>query len=201
MTDLTRSYFESAAPTWDARMPDHLTDVLRQFTAHLRDNYAADFANARALLEIGTGTGAFIPFLADLTPSASRIHVDLAHAMLAQARVQTKSSPLIQADVHNLPFSNIFDTIICHNSFPHFADQPRALREIARVLQSGGSLFILHHLSRNRVNTIHSTIGGAVARHHVPSVDEMRHLLTDAGFTAVYIDDAPTHYIAHAKKP
>jgi ubiquinone/menaquinone biosynthesis C-methylase UbiE len=56
--------------------------------------------------------------------------------------------PLIQR-------AGAFDLAVCHNSFTHFADEPFALCELARVLASDNCLLILHDLSREQVGAIH----------------------------------------------
>ncbi|MBN2007017.1 MAG: hypothetical protein JXA21_26945 [Anaerolineae bacterium] len=42
----------------------------------------------------------------------------------------------MQTDVHHLPCAThraVFDVVVCHNSFPHFAQIPLALREVRRA--------------------------------------------------------------------
>lgn len=57
MIDAVRQFFEDHAPTWDDRMPDDIQTILRTFAAPLADT----FSTAQNILEIGTGTGAFVP--------------------------------------------------------------------------------------------------------------------------------------------
>jgi len=196
MTDPIRDYFERRAPDWDSEMPAHLDETLRQLVAA----FAAEFGAARAILEIGTGTGALIPCLLEHTPAARLVSLDLAHAMLRQAHQRCPGALLVQGDVHALPFPSAaarsFDLVVCHNSFPHFADKPRALAEIGRVLRPGGQVLILHNNSRERVNTIHSQAGGPIAEDFLPPGGEMRLLLVEAGYGAVWVEDAADHYLA-----
>lgn len=79
----------------------------------------------------------------------------------------------------------MFDLAVCHNSFPHFADMPSALRELARVLAPGGCLLILHDLSREQVNAIHGGAGPPIHHDLLPPGEETRQMLLRAGFVNV----------------
>jgi ubiquinone/menaquinone biosynthesis C-methylase UbiE len=195
MNDAVRQFFEDHAPTWDNRMPADIDAILRAFAAPLADA----FDTAHTILEIGTGTGAFVPVLREYTPHAQLISIDFAHAMLQGARRRCPAATFAQADVHHLPFAaGSFDLVICHNSFPHFADKPQALGEIGRVLQHGGQVMILHNNSRAFVNQIHTSAGAPIHHDLLPPGGTMAAWLTGVGFHQVRVDDAPTHYIATA---
>ncbi len=200
MTNAIRDYFESRAPTWNEGMPDHLDEALRQMIAP----FAGIIGSAQAVLEIGTGTGALIPHLNHCAPGVKVISIDLAHGMLRQARQRCPTGWLAEADVHYLPFASgarsPFDVIVCHNSFPHFADRQRALSEMQRVLRPGGQLLILHNNSRERVNAIHTHAGGPIAHDWLPPGDELQRLLLDAGYLNVWVDDTEEHYLVRASK-
>jgi demethylmenaquinone methyltransferase/2-methoxy-6-polyprenyl-1,4-benzoquinol methylase len=125
--------------------------------------------------------------------------VDFAHAMLRSALRRCPAESFIQADVHDLPVAaGCFDLVVCHNSFPHFADKSRALREIRRILQSGGRLMILHNNSRAFVNQIHMNAGDPIADDLLPSGEELSQWLMNAGFQNIQIEDTSVHYMANA---
>jgi ubiquinone/menaquinone biosynthesis C-methylase UbiE len=199
--DAIRAYFESRAPTWNLMMPDHLDDALRRMIAP----FAGNFGAAHALLEIGTGTGALIPHLMNCAPGRRLVSIDLAHGMLAQARERCPDARLVESDAHWLPFASgehaPFDVVVCHNSFPHFADRLRALAEIRRVLRPGGQLFILHNNPRERVNAIHTQAGGPIAHDLLPPGEGLRQLLLESGYISVWVSDTAEHYVARAELP
>jgi ubiquinone/menaquinone biosynthesis C-methylase UbiE len=201
MTSAIRDYFEDRAPTWNSMMPDHLDEALRRMVAP----FAGTFRAARAVLEIGTGTGALIPHLMHCAPDMRLVSIDLAHGMLVQARERCPHARLVEADAHWLPFAagqqSWFDVVVCHNSFPHFADRVRALDEIRRVLCPGGQLFILHNNPRERVNAIHTRAGGPIAFDLLPPGEDLRLMLVQAGYIKVWIDDTGEHYLARAWCP
>ena len=198
MPNLVQRYFEDNAPNWDQRMPPNYSAILQDFARP----FAAEFHAASTILEIGTGTGAFIPVLNTLAPDARLISVDFAFAMLTQAQKRCPDAPLLQADAHHLPFvSAQIDLVICHDSFPHFAHKRQALIEIQRVLHPGGKLLILHNNSREFVNAIHSCDESSPIHHDLlPKADDMRLLLINTGWTAVQVEDSPHRYIAQGQR-
>ena len=90
--------------------------------------------------------------------------------------------------------------VICNAVFPHFTDKSKALTEIARVLKRRGKLVICHVRSRQAVNEMHRTIGGAIADDLIPDDGEVRQLLADSGFAAIEIEDGADRYIATAMR-
>ena len=106
---------------------------------------------------------------------------------------------LAQTDAHRLPFAAhraAFDVVVCHNSFPHFAHQAAALRELGRALAPGGTLLILHDLSRERVNAIHGGAGGAIANDLLPPGEDLHAMLLAAGYGDVWVEDGAAQYRA-----
>jgi ubiquinone/menaquinone biosynthesis C-methylase UbiE len=190
-----RAFFEDLAERWDAQQPRDRQEVLRR----LLSPFTAELGAARAILEVGSGTGALIPCLRERAPAARLVSIDLAHAMLRRARRRCPAAALVQADVHRLPFNQragVFDVAVCHSSFPHFADKPSALRGLARVLAPGGRLFILHDLSREQVNAIHGGAGPPIHHDLLPPGEDVRRMLLEAGFDDVWAEDTPAHYAA-----
>ncbi len=191
--DPRRPFFERLAEEWDAQQPPGREEQLRRLLAPHHDH----LQDARAVLEVGTGTGALIPLLREHAPTARTVSVDLAHAMLQRAQSRCPDAWLIQADVHHLPFlAGAFDRIVCHNVFPHFRDRRTALAELARVLSPGGVLLILHDLDREQVNAIHQGVGGVIGDDLLPTGAELFLLLVETGFCKVEIEDGPNHYEA-----
>lgn len=112
--------------------------------------YAEDLARRLAkrppnrILEIAAGTGVVTRALAAALPaSTSIVATDLNQAMLDYAA----SVPIAravdwrQADAMKLPFGdNVFDAVVIQFGVMFFPDKPRALAEVRRVLQPGGTL-------------------------------------------------------------
>jgi ubiquinone/menaquinone biosynthesis C-methylase UbiE len=200
MSDL-RDYFEELAQSWDDLQPAHRGEVL----SRLLTPFESLLSSSQAILEVGTGTGALRIPLQQRAPHASIVSIDLAGAMLERARRRCPTAMLVQADVHYLPFRfapaphSGFDLVVCHNSFPHFADKPAALAELARILRPGGSLLILHDLSREEVNAIHGQGGEAIRNDLLPPGAETGRMLNEAGLTHVKLEDTRKVYIVSGR--
>ena len=125
-----RSQFDRLAPVWDTR---RVTDHLGGFLAGLS---AVPVAPRRAL-DLGTGTGDAAFAIARRWPEADVIGVDLAPAMVEQARRKTpvELAPRVrfeQADASRLPYpDSAFDLVGLANMIPFFD-------ELARVTAPGG---------------------------------------------------------------
>jgi ubiquinone/menaquinone biosynthesis C-methylase UbiE len=155
------------------------------------------------MLDVGTGTGVFLPFLlSSLGRGGQIIALDIAEAMLEIAKAKGFNGEIdyINADVTNLPLCNeTFDVVVCYSSFPHFQDKPRALTEIKRVLKGGGRLLICHTSGRAQINQIHRQIP-VVANDLIPDEREMLMMLSMAGFIDIKIEDNRDDYLASGGK-
>ncbi|MDI9819093.1 MULTISPECIES: malonyl-ACP O-methyltransferase BioC [unclassified Legionella] len=97
----------------------------------------------RYVLDLGCGTGLFISKLKKLYPQAEVVGVDLACAMLREAKKKQgwrRKWPLINADMGQLPFpSGLFDLIFT-NQVVHWSSMESVFREINRVMNRQGCL-------------------------------------------------------------
>jgi ubiquinone/menaquinone biosynthesis C-methylase UbiE len=156
-----------------------------------------------AVLDVGTGTGVFIPFLlSKIGHNGKIVALDLAAEMLRQARNKSFAGEVhyLNADVTTIPLPDeAFDSVVCYSSFPHFQDKLRALGEINRVTRTGGHLFICHTSSRVKINGIHNGIP-EVANDVLPDEEEMQVMLAEAGFIDVGIEDNGEYYLCQARK-
>lgn len=100
------------------------------------------------LLDVGCGTGKFIFGLSDcLKGKHAEIHgVDLSFDMIRMAKAKLNHSRIKfkVGDVEELPYGdNTFDVITCSNSFHHYPDKKKAIKEMHRVLKHEGRLMII----------------------------------------------------------
>ena len=101
----------------------------------------------------------------------------------------------------DIPISKeVFDSVVCYSSFPHFRDKHGALTEIRRVMKPGGRVYICHTSSRDHINGIHSTLPG-MKNDLLPAPGEMRVLLLDSGFNMILIEEDSDSYLAVGEKP
>ena len=195
---MIRAYFNQRADIWDETVAEKDTAKLERMATRL--NLKPGFT----ILDVGTGTGVFLPFITDKVGQGGQVvAIDIADEMLLKAR--TKGFPgnidYLCADVMDIPIADqVFDAVICYSSFPHFQDKPKAFAEIRRVIRDGGSLMICHTSSRAAINQIHHQIP-EVQGDLIPDRKEMRSMLSATGFVDIAIEDNSDSYLARASKP
>jgi len=194
---MIRIYFNQRAEVWDEVSSEKDAAKLGRMVQRLDIEYGS------TVLDVGSGTGVFVPFLLSRIGRSGRlVALDFAEEMLRRSRDKgfDGSIDYLHANITSAPLhSGAFDAVVCYSSFPHFQDKLRALSEISRVLKNGGRLFICHTSSRVKINQIHSQIP-AVENDIIPDEDEVRLLLLMAGFTDIRIDDSSDSYLASARK-
>ncbi|MEI6607512.1 MAG: ubiquinone/menaquinone biosynthesis methyltransferase [Verrucomicrobiota bacterium] len=95
------------------------------------------------LLDVASGTGDLALAIQRGCPGCDVIASDFCAEMLAHAARRGVANTLV-ADALALPFSDAsFDVVTVAFGLRNMADYPAALREMARVLKSGGHLVIL----------------------------------------------------------
>jgi len=195
---MIKTYFGRMAAVWDETAAENDQAKLRLMAERLNIRLGA------TVLDVGTGTGVFIPFLLSKIGNRGQIvALDVAEEMLRRARAKGFNGMVayLNADVVNIPLPDkTFDSVVCYSSFPHFQDKAKALGEIFRVTRSVGYLFICHTSSRDAVNEIHRSIP-EVENDLIPDADEMQVMLAKAGFIDIRIEDYRENYLCCARKP
>ena len=194
---MIRAYFNDKAAIWDETIAEKDDAKLKRMAECL------SIEPGYTVLDVGTGTGVFVPFLMKKVGGNGRLFaMDIAEEMLRRARAKNFNGNIeyLHADITSIPLSGgIFNAVVCYSSFPHFKNKLQAIAEMARVLKNGGCLFICHTLSRYVIHSIHTEIP-AVENDVIPDAGEMRTMLTVAGFVDIKIDDDSDSYLASAIK-
>lgn len=191
----------SAEEAWQ-----ELTAAQDRWTDELIDELA--LGPGQRALDVGCGTGRPSVRLARasggrvLGITASGDQVEQARDRAARAGVADRAA-FLRADAMNLPFEDAsFDAVWAIESFAHFADRPRALREAGRVLRPGGRLVLadcFEHVPFTEQDVALFRAGFALAR--LPgSLDDFPSLAREAGFTVDRVRDrtgdfAPTYQL------
>jgi len=131
---LTRAQFSRLAPVWDSMRRPEAFAALERALDELPEA-------PKRVLDLGTGTGLAAFVAARRFFGAEVVGVDLAAAMVEQARERTPPElaervRFEQADGARLPFQDgAFDLVQLANMIPFFA-------ELARVVAAGGHLVL-----------------------------------------------------------
>ena len=131
------------AMTYDRQMARTEQAGLRD----LRRNLLA--AAGGRVLEIGGGTGANLPFYGPEVESLTITEPEppMVRRLERRARQQAPLARVLRAPAEDLPFDDgTFDVVVSALVLCGVSDQPRALRQIRRVLRPGGRLLFLEHV-------------------------------------------------------
>ena len=160
------------------------------------------------LLDVGTGTGDFLPLLSRTLPGSTVVGADFSLEMMRAGLDKTAAldgGGFVGGDALRLPFDDgTFDGATTGFAMRNVGDLSQALREIRRVMRPGARLACLevaqprnplvrwgHQLYFNRIVPI---IGGIVSGHrsayaylpqsaaHFPRPDALNDLLREAGW-------------------
>jgi ubiquinone/menaquinone biosynthesis C-methylase UbiE len=176
---MTETYTTSA--TYDQIAADYAAQAGRNDAlAESRRRFAARLAVGARVLDVGCGPAHDTAGLRDLGLRA--IGFDRSRGMLALAR--SHQLPLLLGDMRQLPLrAGALDGLWVCASFLHIPkpDAPVVLRELRRVLQPGGVLFISIKRGQGQRWIAHGSGGQRFFVFY--QEDELDTLLTAAGFT------------------
>jgi SAM-dependent methyltransferase len=100
------------------------------------------------VLEIGGGTGANLPFYAGIeTLTLTEADKPMVHRIERRLGKSCPGSLLLRAPGEDLPFEDgSFDVAVSTLVLRTVDDQPRAVRELRRMLKPGGRLLFIEHV-------------------------------------------------------
>jgi ubiquinone/menaquinone biosynthesis C-methylase UbiE len=150
---------------------------------------------AGQVLEIGAGTGANVPLYGPAVTSLTVTEPVQPMLRKLERRVHESGSDatVLRAPAEDLPFeSGSFDVAVSTLVLCGVDDQPRALRELRRVLRPGGTLLFYEHVrsgdaKRARLQDRLNWLNRLVVRCDCnrPTLDTIR----DAGFTVTEVEN------------
>jgi SAM-dependent methyltransferase len=137
------------------------------------------------VLEVGFGAGAVLLALAPAAREMSGIDLDADPAVVSEILARRGVRADLRAgNVYELPFGDgSFDLVVSYSVFEHLHDYPRALNEVARVLQPGGR-FLLGMPAVNRAMEWGFRAIGfkGIEDHHVTTPAQVARKFKDSGF-------------------
>ena len=194
-----RAFFNERAEVWDKIAVHNLEKV--QYITELLGIHGDD-----RILDIGTGTGIMIPFYERYLRDGSVVAVDYSEKMIEKARLKypEKDHPMISylvSDVYELKYDSEFDLIVCYSCFPHFIDQPLAIKILSKALRRGGRLVVAHSDSAKTINGVHMNAGVEIKHDFLPSMEQVKQMLKENGLTVTFERDDENYFICIARKP
>jgi ubiquinone/menaquinone biosynthesis C-methylase UbiE len=138
------------ALTYDRQMAKTEEAGLRTFRERLLAGLSGD------VLEIGGGTGANLPWYGPGVTSLTLTEPQppMLRRLQRTAREHRPSAQVLRAPAEDLPFEDhTFDVAVSTLVLCGVDDQPRALRELRRVLRPGGQLVFMEHVRADDAGT------------------------------------------------
>jgi len=192
-------FFDSIAEVWDGW--HDLALLTKKLDAEFE---RFGLLGSETILDVGCGTGNLTRALLErLGPDGRVIALDISPAMVGRAR-QKVGDPRVTwelASADRIPVADAScDRILCFSVWPHFEDQAAVIREFHRVLRPGGSVHILHLISREEVNRIHGQAHPSVHADLLAPVRDVASLFERGGFAVIETADDTCRYLLTAQR-
>lgn len=136
-----RTFFARIAPRYDAA--NHLLSGGLDYWWRWRTARIVSKSSPKRILDLATGSGDLAIALRDACPHSLIIGADFCLPMLIASKAKN-APPVLAADALQLPFAeNTFDAVAVAFGLRNMASYASALREIVRILNPGGKLYVL----------------------------------------------------------
>ncbi|WP_415953089.1 class I SAM-dependent methyltransferase [Streptomyces sp. KLOTTS4A1] len=187
-----QEFFTARADGWDARFPD-------DGPAYEAGVAALALRPGDRVLDAGCGTGRALPALrAAVGTEGTVLGADLTPAML-QAAVRAgrgAQGALLLADVSRLPLRDgALDAVFAAGLISHLPEPASNLRELARVVRTGGRLALFHPIGRRALAARH---GREITPDDLRAEPNLRPLLAGCGWRLVSYVDEDARFLALA---
>jgi ubiquinone/menaquinone biosynthesis C-methylase UbiE len=187
-------FFDSCAEKWDAIREEN-SMKLRQLIQLIGLQPGAH------VLDVGSGTGVLLPYIHEaIGPQGKITAMDFSASMLEKAKDKFAGLGHISFIVCDVMEylkqkpSVEYDAVISLNFFPHLGANKRTyIEKMHRFLRSGGSLVIMHDISRIQVNAIHGECEH-VREDRLPQAMVVANWLHAAGYSNLYTVDNDEMY-------
>ena len=152
------------------------------------------------ILDVGCGGGRTVSKLAAMAVEGKVYGVDYSEeSVAATGRINARAIESGRGEVHHgsvseLPFADgMFDLVTAVETHFWWRSLPSGMREIFRVLKTGGQLIIIAEVYKGAITTGARLAEKYAARTGMKflSVDEHRELFTNAGYSDVQVTDKP----------
>lgn len=193
-----RKFFDMLSDSWDDNeilsTPEKINRILDKI----------NIKPGHAVLDLGTGTGVLLPFIAQrIGKDGNLTAVDFSKGMLDKAKEKFNNLvpvPLfLNLDFENETISGEYDNIILYCVYPHLHEPADTLKWLSKVnLKDGGVISIAFPCGPDFINNIHKE------RHSesdiLPAPSTLAEFLCKEGLEAKVILDSENEYLINICK-
>ncbi|MFH8487305.1 class I SAM-dependent methyltransferase [Streptomyces longisporoflavus] len=187
-----RDFFSARAADWDSRFPD-------DGPAYRAAAFELGLPPGGSVLDAGCGTGRALPALREAVgPRGTVLGIDLTPAMLEAARRtgRDRAGRLVLGDVARLPLRDgSLDAVFGAGLISHLPDPAENLRELRRVVRSGGTLALFHPIGRA---ALAARQGRKLTADDLRAEANLRPLLAGSGWRLTSYVDEDARFLALA---
>ena len=193
-----RQFFDMLAPSWDQNEVLSTPDKIKYILDVLKINKGDE------ILDLGTGTGVLIPFLAErIGENGKIVAVDYSKEMLKRAIEKysgiSPSPVFLNIDFETETIPGEFDRILLYCVYPHLHTPVDTLKWLEKVnLKEGGTITIAFPCDNSFINNIHRE------KHSesdiLPTPEILAESLRGEGFEVDVLEDSKEAYIINIKK-
>ena len=172
--------FSTSAISYDANSGLH-----RQIADKLLSQ-AVNIPVARAVLDVGCGTGYLTRRLKEIFPQSKVVGLDFSQRMLDLAKLKNNDITWVLGDGHQLPFVDAsFDLLISNLAYQWSPDLSMAFGEARRVIPPGGVMVCTlfgYNTCQELFRSLNEAKGGSLLFSRLPDALKVKEALTLAGF-------------------
>ena len=197
MTKDEIAFFDRISETWDS---DEILSTPRKVQVILSE---IGIERGCRVLDLGTGTGVLIPFLAEsVGPEGSVVAVDISSGMLDKAARKYSHLPnlnLVKRDFEEEHLEGRFDLILLYCVYPHLHQPENTLKRLVRDnLKREGRIIVAFPTDENFINSIHKE--RKAESDMLPSAPRLASLFGEWGLDAGVVSCGPEEYIVEIRK-
>lgn len=146
------------------------------------------------ILDVGCGAGWLVTLLAEQVPEGRVVGLDVSDEMVRRARQRNdeiENVMFVTGEAGEIPWdAQFFSQVLSVESAYYWPDPARGVREMFRVLQDGGSAWVLINYYRENAHA-HQWGEILTVPVHLLSAEEWAGMFRDAGFTDVAWERIP----------
>lgn len=188
-----RHFFDQLSSTWDENEILSTPDKVKEILGYIGIQEDED------ILDLGTGTGVLIPFLAEkIGKKGSITAVDFSSGMLEKAKIKFGDlipTPLfLNLDLEKEPIPKQYDHILLYCVYPHLKEPELTLKKLINEnLKEKGDISIAFPCGPDFINHIHEERHSDSGK--LPTPTELSVKLSQWGFKSKVISDTPDTYL------